>query len=126
MTMQHRDGTRGDRNAHWIEKYCLYPTGPDKGKRVTLTPTQRAVVHAIYDYPNGPHQLPATGPLAAYLALLHVCGPEGTQRDFRPDVSADIFTVWGAVSPELRRVLELDGGTILCPALGTRYPPVAA
>jgi hypothetical protein len=125
--MQHgrRDETRGERNARWIEKYCLYPNGPDKGTRVILTPAQRDVVHAIYDHPNGPQQLPVTGPLAAYLALLHVCGVEGKQQDFRPDVNSDIFTVWGAVSPELRRVLELDGGTVVCPALGTRYPVAA-
>lgn len=119
--MQHgrRDETRGERNARWVEKYCLYPNGPDKGKRVMLTPAQRDVIYAIYD-PNGPQQLSVTGPLAAYLALLHVCGPEGKQRDFQPDASANIFTVWGAVSPELRRLLELDGGTVVCPALSAR------
>ena len=65
--MQHgrRDETRGERNARWVEKYCLYPNGPDKGKRVMLTPAQRDVIYAIYD-PNGPQQLSVTGPLAAY------------------------------------------------------------
>ena len=33
-----------------------------------------------------------TGPLAAYLALLHVCGPEALQKEFRPELSADIFS----------------------------------
>lgn len=90
-----------------------------------LTPAQHAVVYALYDHPDGPQQLPVTGPLAAYLALLHVCGPEGKQREFQPNVSTDIFTFWGAVSPELRRVLELEGGTVVCRALGTRYPVAA-
>ena len=125
-TMRHSDDeTRGEHHVRWIEMYCLYPSGHDKGKRVVLTPAQRAVIYAVYDHPDGPQQLPVTGPLAAYLALLHVCGPEGKQHDFRPDVSSDIFTVWGAVSPELRRVLELEGGTVVCRALGTRYPVAA-
>jgi hypothetical protein len=103
----------------------LYPAGRDKGKRVVLTPAQRDTVHLIYDHPDDP-QPDVTGPLGAYIALLHVCGPEGKQQDFRPAVSVDIFTTWGAVGPELRRVLELDGGAVVCPALGTRYPPRAA
>jgi hypothetical protein len=39
-----------------------------------------------------------TGPLAAYIALLHVCGPEALQRSFRPDVFPDIFTIWNSVA----------------------------
>jgi hypothetical protein len=33
--------TRGDRNGHWIEKFCLVPHDPDKGRHVRLTPAQR-------------------------------------------------------------------------------------
>jgi hypothetical protein len=117
---------RGDRNARWIEAYCLVPHGPDKGERVVLTQAQRETVHMIYDNPGGPHDVPLTGSLAAYLALLHICGPEALQKDFRPGVAPDIFTVWGSVGPDLRPVLRRGGEHIVCPELGTRYPAAAA
>jgi hypothetical protein len=115
---------RGTRNIKWIETYCLVPHGPDKGLRVKLTAAQRDTVHRVYDHPDDP-QPDVTGPLGAYIALLHLCGPEGKQQGFRPAVSSDIFTVWGAVGPELRRVVELDGGAVVCPALGTRFTAAA-
>jgi hypothetical protein len=46
--------TRGDKNARWIEMFCLVPRGPDKGERVVLTQAQRETVRMIYDNPNGP------------------------------------------------------------------------
>ena len=64
----------------------------------------------IYDNPTGSEAVTATGPLAAYLALLHTCGPEALQREFQPKVEADIFTVWNAT---------------VCPELGTKYPAAA-
>jgi hypothetical protein len=89
-----RKQTRGERAIRWIENYCLMPSGLEKGQHVRLTPVQRDIVREIYDNPNGSAP-PATGTLAAYLALLHVCGPEALQKEFRPELSADIFTVWG-------------------------------
>lgn len=50
----------------------------------------------IYDNPTGNEAVPVTGPLAAYLALLHVCGPEALEREFVPEIDADIFSVWNA------------------------------
>jgi hypothetical protein len=109
---------RGGRAIRWIEAYCLVPGGLDRGQHVRLTLAQRAIVREIYD--NGPNGAPPViGTLAAYLALLHVCGPEALQKEFRPELSADIFTVWGAVGPDLRAVLKRDGGLI--PELGTSY-----
>ena len=61
--------TRGGRAIRWIEDYCLVPSGLDKGQHVRLTPVQRDIVSQIYD---GIEALPVSGPLAAYLALLHV------------------------------------------------------
>ena len=122
-----RKQTRGERAICWIEVYCLVPSGLDRGQHVRLTPTQRDIVREIYDNPNGPHgALPVTGTLAAYLALLHVCGPEALQKEFRPELNADIFTVWGSVGPDLRAVLKRDGEHIVCLELNTRYPPTAA
>ena len=117
---------RGWRNIAWIERHCLVPHGPDKGKRVLLTRAQRDIVYCIYD---GNEQPEVTGPLAAFLALLHVCGPEALQRDFSDAMlaktNADTFTVWGAAGPRLREVLKRDGERIVCPQLGTGYPVAA-
>ena len=121
-----RKQTRGERAIRWIEVYCLVPSGLDRGQHVRLTPAQRAIVREIYDKPNGPHGArPVTGALAAYLTLLHVCGPEALQDEFRPELKADIFTVWGAVGPDLRPVLKREGERIICPQLGTCYPVAA-
>jgi hypothetical protein len=111
--------TRGGRAIRWIEDYCLVPSGLDKGQHVRLTPVQRDIVSQIYD---GIEALPVSGPLAAYLALLHVCGPEALQKEFRPELNADIFTVWGAVGPDLRAVLKREGERIVCTQLGTEWP----
>jgi hypothetical protein len=51
--------TRGDKNAHWIEMFCLVPRGPDKGERVVLTQAQRETVRMIYDNPSGPQDVPS-------------------------------------------------------------------
>ena len=114
--------TRGGRAIRWIQDYCLVPNGPNKGQHVRLTPVQRDIVSQIYD---GIEAVPVTGPLAAYLALLHVCGPEALQKEFRPELSADIFTVWGAVGPDLRAVLKREGERIICTQLGTEWPAAA-
>ena len=120
-----RKQTRGERAIRWIEVYYLVPSGLDKGQHVRLTPAQRDIVRQIYDGSDGIEAAPITGPLAAYLALLHVCGPEALQKEFRPELSADIFTVWGAVGPDLRAVLRREGERIVCTQLGTIWPAAA-
>jgi hypothetical protein len=117
-----RKQTRGERAIRWIQDYCLVPSGLDKGQHVRLTPAQRDIVRQTYD---GIEAVPVTGPLAAYLALLHVCGPEALQKEFQPELSADIFTVWGAVGPDLRAVLKREGERIICTQLGTEWPAAA-
>lgn len=116
---------RSDRAIDWVEDYCLIPAGPDKGQRVKLTVEQRRIIRQIYDHPNDKEAVPVGGPLAAYLALLHTAGPEALQRKFCPALSADLFTTWNAVGPDLRAVLKRDGEGIKCPELGTRYPAAA-
>jgi hypothetical protein len=120
--MPRKQTRRGERAIFWIEAYCLVPNGPDKGQHVRLTPAQRETLREIY---NGTGTAPVTGPLAAYLALLHICGPEALQKDLNPQVSVDLFSVWAAVGPDLRAVLKREGGHIVCPELGTRYPAAA-
>jgi hypothetical protein len=117
--------SRGEHAVYWIEQFCIYPSGFNRGQYAVLTPAQKQVVHEIYDHADGPQDIPVDGPLAAYLALLHVCGPEALQRNFRPAVTADIFTVWSATGPKLKEVLKRDGERIVCPELGTQFPAAA-
>ena len=96
----------------WTETYCLYPHGPDKGRRVRLTPQQRATIHKVFDHPKGPQAEDVANlatPLSAYVALFFICGPRSSVAGLEPP-EADIFSVWNATSPELRSVLQLDGG----------------
>jgi hypothetical protein len=117
-----RTHTRGDRVINWVEEYCRYPDGPKKGEPVRLSQEQCWQIRQIYDHPDGPQGMPVTGAMAAYLALLHVCGPEARQHDFRPTVDVDVWTVWRSTSAELQAVLKRDGEQLICPALGTRWP----
>ncbi len=118
--------TRGDRAIRWIESFCLYPNGPKKGKHVRLSAEQCVAVRRIYDNPNGFADLSGINPpLMAYLALMHVCGPEALGKVPPPQFAADIFTVWNATGPRLREVLKRHGEAIICPELGTAYPRAA-
>jgi hypothetical protein len=121
--MPGRNLTRSERAVRWIEKYCVVPSGVERGQHVRLTPAQRDAIRAIYDAQNISEVVGEQ--LAAYLALLHVCGPEALQKEFRPDVSPDIFTVWNSIGPDLKAVLRRDGEHIVCPELGTQYPIAA-
>jgi hypothetical protein len=116
---------RGAKNAHWIEKYCLIPSGADRGRRVRLTQAQRETIARIYD---GNEIVEVAPPLSAWLALLHLCGPEAVldvTNVSQPRFHVDLFTTWSASGPDLKGVLMLQGDHIVCPELGTRYPAAA-
>ncbi len=85
MRITTRGETRGTRVVRWVEQFCRMPAGPDKGKAVVLTPSQREAVAAIYDGEHGPVSMPVDKPLSAYLALIHVVGPEAVEEDFTPE-----------------------------------------
>jgi hypothetical protein len=117
--------TPGQKAARWIEAYCVYPHGFSKGQHVRLTTEQKEIVHKVFDSEESPGEI--TAPLAAYLALFYIAGP----RDLAAHVSAlplsvDSFTTWNAVGPDLHAVVKRDGERIVCPELGTKFPPVAA
>ena len=99
--------------------------GFDKGQHVQLTVEQKEILRRIFDRNESPGEISA--PLSAYMALFHVAGP----RDLAAHVSAlplsaDTFTTWNAVGLDLRAVVKRDGEHIVCPELGTKFPPVAA
>jgi len=82
MTMSN---SRGGYVAGWIEDYCVVPSGPDRGRRARLSVVQCQTINEIYNAPDGPLDLPVTDKtLAAYLALVHLCGYEALSKDFRP------------------------------------------
>lgn len=115
--------TRGQRNVAWIETFCRVPAGPNRGEHVKLSATQREMVCKLYDHGEVE---PVTGHLAAYIALLHTCGPEAVARgNALPPVDVDTFTTWSATSERLRDVLKREGETITCPELRTRFPRAA-
>lgn len=107
-----RPSTRGETNVAWISKYCHMPSG---GK---LTMEEIDIVLRVYDQGA---DIVITGRLAAFITLLHLCGVEATQKDFRPKTQTDVFSVWGAAGRELREVLRRDGGAIRCLELQTEW-----
>jgi hypothetical protein len=115
--------SRGNRAVRWIEQFCLVPSGPDRGQHARLSITQRDIIRQIYDTPT--EAMPVSGPLAAYLALYHVCGPAALDSGSQPRFDVDIFTTWNATGPDLKGVLRRDREHIVCPELGTRWPTAA-
>jgi hypothetical protein len=117
--------TSGEKAARWIEQFCVYPFGLSRGQHVRLTTEQKEILHKLFDSDESPGEI--TAPLAAYLALFHIAGP----RELAAHVSviplnADFFSVWNATGPGLKSVVKPDGGRVVCPELGTQFPPVAA
>jgi hypothetical protein len=110
--------TRGDKVIGWIEDYCVYPNGPQRGQPVALTVQQVVLLRRLLDEAEHP-TLDAT--LSSYLALFFIAGPEHGS-ELLSAVEVDSFTVWSATGTRLRDVLRREGETIVCPALGTRFP----
>jgi hypothetical protein len=111
------------RAIRWIEKYCTSPDTPDGERRpVRLSEAEEAEIWKLYINDGLVFGAPISGPLASYLALLHVCGPEALSGGPLPPVEVDPWTVWRAASPDLRRILKRDGAAIVSPRLAKRYP----
>src|SRR5688572_33320454 len=72
---------RARRNIAWIEQYCCVPEGKDVGKPVVLRAWQKKELEKIYGSPTR-RAIISFGrkngktALAAFLLLLHLCGPE--------------------------------------------------
>ena len=117
--MPRRPLTRSERAIAWVESWCQTPGG----KAARLTAEQRAALHRLYDGGLQPAEAVA-GPLAAYLILLHLAGPEA-RSDPPARLQVDVFTLWNAASPELRVHLRRHGAMVTCPALGRSWPAAA-
>ena len=79
--------TRGQRNIRWIEENCVIPEGKFVGQPVKLRVWQKGAILRIYDNPAGTRtaiisfgRKNAKTALAAFLLLLHLCGPEAKEN----------------------------------------------
>lgn len=142
--MAKRRLTRGARNVAWIEQYCRIPEGRDVGKPVRLRPWQKTEVLKIYDNPARTRRAiisfgrkNAKTTLAAFLLLLHLCGPEARPNSQlnsaaqSKEQAAILFKLAAKIvrlSPDLNSVV-IPRDTIkelFCPELGTLYKALSA
>jgi hypothetical protein len=118
--------TRSDENIAWIEKWCVTPFGPERGQHVRLSDTEMFSIRQIYDREAGQPLPTITDNLAAFLALLHLCGPMALSNDPLPPIEIDSWTVWHSAGVTLHPWLKREGGVVICRKLGTRFPAAAA
>lgn len=136
--------SRGERNCRWIEEFCRIPEGRDVGKPVKLRKWQRKEICRIYDNPAGTRRAivsfgrkNAKTTLAAFLLLLHTCGPEARANSQlnsaaqSKDQAAILFKLAAKIvrmSPELNSVVVIRDTIkeIFCPDLGTLYKALSA
>lgn len=136
--------TRGERNCRWIERYCRIPEGSHVGRPVKLRPWQRAEICKIYDNPAGTRRAIISfgrkngkTALAAFILLLHLCGPEARQNSqlFSAAQSREqasiLFNLAAKcirMSPELTPHVQIrdTGKQLFCQELGSLYRALAA
>ena len=136
--------TRGQRNIEWIEHYCRIPEGKDVGKPVKLRPWQKREVCKIYDNPARTRRAiisfgrkNAKTTLAAFLLLLHTCGPEARPNSQlnsaaqSKEQAAILFKLAAKIvrlSPDLNAVVIIRDTIkeLFCPEVGTLYKALSA
>jgi len=136
--------SRGQRNIDWIEKFCRVPEGPNLGDQLELRPWQKRELKKIYDNPAGTRRAiiswgrkNAKTTLAAFLLLLHLCGPEHKKSSQlfssakSRDQAALIFklaTKCVRLSPDLRAIVVVQETLkqLQCLELGTLYKALSA
>ena len=136
--------TRADGNIRWIETHCRIPEGKDVGKAVRLRDWQKAEIRRIYDNPHGTRRAivsfgrkNAKTTLAAFLLLLHTCGPEAQPNSQlnsaaqSKDQAAILFKLAAKIvrmSPDLNSVIVIRDTVkeLACPELGTLYKALSA
>ena len=126
----------------WIEDLCRIPKGPKVGQPVELLDYQRDVLCGIFDTPTrraiiSMGRQNAKSTLAAYLLLLHLCGPRHQRNGLlvssalTREQASILFTAASQIirlSPELSatvNIVELTK-TLRCDELGTTYRALSA
>lgn len=134
--------SRSCRNIDWVETFCVVPSGKDVGKPVDLRDWQREAFVTIYDSPTRTYidsvgRKNAKTAKAAFILLLHLCGPESIQNTeiystaMSRDQAAIIFNL---ASKMIRLKSELNDNItirdtnkeLLCPERGTFYKALSA
>ncbi|MFU0504019.1 terminase TerL endonuclease subunit [Pseudaminobacter sp. NGMCC 1.201702] len=140
--------TRGGRNIAWIEAWLKIPEGRDVGKPVRLRKWQKDEIKKIYDNPAGTRRAILSfgrkngkTALAAFLLLLHLCGPEARPNSqlFSAAQSREQAAVLFALAAKMVRMnpgLDINRGgfvgvrdsgkQLYCPELGTLYRALSA
>lgn len=136
--------TRAERNIRWIESYCRVPEGKLVGKPVKLRDWQQDELRKIYDNPAGTRRAIVTfgrkngkTALAAFLCLLHLCGPEARSNSQlysaaqSRDQASILFSLASKtvrMSPDLAAVVTIrdSGKQLACQELGTLYRALSA
>lgn len=134
----------GDENIEWIEKHCRIPEGADVGKCVTLREWQRKEIRKIYDNPDGTRRAiisfgrkNAKSTLAAFLLLLHLCGPRArpnsqlysaAQSREQAGIIFGLASKIVRMSPTLNKVVTVrdTAKQLYCQELGTLYRALSA
>lgn len=136
--------TRAERNILWIEKHCRVPDGKDVGKDVVLRDFQRAALKKIYDNPKGTRRAivsvgrkNAKTATAAFLLLLHLCGPEARPNSelYSTALSRDQAAITFKLAAKCVRlsttlsqfvIIRDTNKELYCPELGTLYAALSA
>ena len=134
--------SRGARNIAWVEEYCRIPEGRFVGQPVKLTGHQKRWLRLIYDSPTRLFILSmarknAKTALAAFLTLLHLCGPEARANSQlysaaqSRDQAAILFKLAAKIvrmSPDLAAVVTVRDSAkqLFCQELGTLYHALSA
>jgi phage terminase large subunit-like protein len=136
--------SRGERNIRWIETYCRIPEGKDVGKPVRLRTWQKRDIKKIYDNPASTRRAiisfgrkNAKTTEAAFLLLLHTCGPEARVNSQlnsaaqSKEQAAILFKLAAKIvrmSPDLSSVVIIRDTVkeLYCAELGTLYKALSA
>ena len=133
---------RARRNIKWIEQYCVVPEGKDVGKPVKLRPWQKKEIERIYGSPTRRSIISfarknGKTALAAFLLLLHLCGPEAqpnsqlysaAQSREQASILFNLAAKCVRMSPDLHSVVIIrdTAKELLCQEIGTKYRALSA
>jgi phage terminase large subunit-like protein len=125
-----------------VEAYCVVPEGKDVGKPVKLRPWQRKEIEKIYGSSTR-RAIISFGrkngktALAAFLLLLHLCGPEAkpnsqlysaAQSREQASVLFNLAAKSVRMSPDLHAVIIIrdTAKELVCSEIGTKYRALSA
>lgn len=133
---------RAERNIKWIESYVSVPEGRLVGQPVKLRKWQKDLIRDIYGTPTR-RAIISFGrkngktALAAFLLLLHLCGPEArpnsqlysaAQSREQAAVLFGLAAKSVRMSPDLAAVVVIrdTAKELVCPEIGTKYRALSA